>query len=214
LETSAFASRYIIGEPLTITRLYHSLGVNLQTGMYEFEDYNNDGAITSLEDRQWVEDLAPKFYGGIGNTFAYKNLSLNIFFQFKKQKNYNYLRNQSAPGLLNNASPHFLDRWRQEGNVAAHMMATSGSNYDLISSRSNQKLSNMAISDASYLRLRNITLNYKIPKKIDNQMSVSIYLQGQNLWTFTEFDGPDPDQYSLLFLPPLRQITLGTQISF
>ncbi|MCM5663659.1 SusC/RagA family TonB-linked outer membrane protein [Galbibacter mesophilus] len=214
LENSAFASRYIIGEPLTITRLYNALGVDPQTGMYTFEDYNNDGEITSLEDRQWIEDLAPKFYGGLGNTFTYKNLSLDIFFQFKSQKNYNHFRTRSAPGLIDNNTPRVLDRWQEVGDVTTHMMATSGANYSLVPSRSYQSLSNAAISDATFLRLRNVSLSYRLPMDYAGKWDVNLYLQGQNLWTWTQFEGPDPEQFSLLFLPPLRQITLGAQIGF
>src|SRR5699024_6957162 len=90
LESSTFANRYIVGKSLTIHKLYHALGVDPETGIYEFEDYNGDGEITSPEDKQWIEDFAPKVYGGIQNTFSYRNLSLKVFFQFKKQQAYNF----------------------------------------------------------------------------------------------------------------------------
>lgn len=213
LETSTFSSDYIIGEPLSIIRLYQSLGVNPQTGIYQFEDYNQDGEITSLDDRNFIEDLAPKFFGGLGNTFTYKNLSLDVFFQFKKQKAFNHLRYASAPGLLNNAPSYFYNRWQKAGDITPLMMATSGGNYSLYPSRFNYSSSNEAFSDASFIRLRNISLKYNLPEG-NNKMTISIYLQGQNLWTFTKFDGPDPEQPSHVALPPLRQITLGTQIGF
>src|SRR5690606_1410463 len=65
LEDSSYANRFVIGEPLSIIKLYKLQGVNTETGLFEFEDYNGDGLITSAEDQQYIADLTPKFYGGI-----------------------------------------------------------------------------------------------------------------------------------------------------
>mgnify|MGYP003641860633 FL=1 len=214
IENSTFASTYVVGQPITIRKLYNATGVDPDTGIYQFEDYNNDGTISSLEDRQWIEDLAPEFYGGLGNTLTYKNLSLDVFFQFKKQKAYNNFSQQAAPGLMKNASVAYLNRWQEPGDETSLMMATSGLNYSLVPSRDQFRQSNKAVSDASFIRLRNITLNYTIPNKVNEKCVINVYLQGQNLWTLTGFDGPDPEHFSHLILPPLRQISLGAQLNF
>ncbi len=212
LETSTFANRYIIGEPLTIVRLYHALGVDPETGSYQFEDYNGDGAITSTEDRQWVEDLAPQYYGGLGNSLSLGNVTLDFFFQFKKQKAYNTLRYQSTPGFRGNVPVELYDRWQGPGDVkdiqrAYSGLAPTGGLGEF------QQESNAAVSDASFVRLRNISLNYRLPG-LGNGLDANVYLQGQNLWTLTDYKGPDPEQPSNTRLPPLRQITLGLQLSF
>ena len=212
LENSTFANRYIIGKPLTITNLYHSLGVDPETGQYEFEDYNGDDAITSSEDRKWVEDLAPTFYGGLGNTLAWGNLTFDVFFQFKKQKAYNTLQFNTVPGYPDNGSVELMDRWQEPGDIKSFQIASAG----LIFGEDRgalQRRSNAAVSDASFIRLRNISLNYKIPH-LDNGLEVNVYLQGQNLWTLTDYKGPDPEQTSNTRLPPLRQLTLGVQVGF
>ena len=212
LENSTFANRYIIGKPLTITNLYHSLGVDPETGQYQFEDYNGDDAITSSEDRKWVEDLAPTFYGGLGNTLVWGNLTLDVFFQFKKQKSYNTLQFNTVPGYPDNGSVDLLDRWQEPGDIKPFQIASAG----LIFGEDRgalQRRSNAAVSDASFIRLRNISLNYKIPH-LDNGLEVNVYLQGQNLWTLTDYKGPDPEQTSNTRLPPLRQLTLGVQVGF
>lgn len=213
LETSTFANRYIIGEPLTIVKLYHALGVDPDTGIYQFEDFNDDGTISSLEDRQWVEDFAPEFYGGFSNTISYKNLTLDFLFQFKKQLAYNHLRVQATPGYGNNAPAALLDRWQEVDDTAPFMIASGGFNGSLITSSDNQRRSSAAVSDASFIRLRNISLNYKVPK-FGYVIDLNVYLQAQNLLTFTDFDGPDPEQSSQVILPPLRQITMGVQLGF
>ena len=212
LETSTFANRYVIGEPLTIVRLYNSLGVDPETGSYQFEDYNDDGAITSTEDREWIGDLAPQYYGGLGNSLSWGDLSLDFFLQFKKQRAYNTLRFQSTPGFRGNVPIELFDRWQEPGDVTDIQRAYSG-----LAPTGGlgefQQESNAAVSDASFVRLRNIALNYKIPK-LENGLDVNVYLQGQNLWTLTNYRGPDPEQPSNTRLPPLRQISLGLQLSF
>ncbi|MFG6686751.1 SusC/RagA family TonB-linked outer membrane protein [Mariniflexile sp. HNIBRBA6329] len=212
LETSTFANRYIIGQPLSIIHLYHALGVDSDTGIYQFEDYNQDDKISSLNDKNWIEDLAPQFYGGIGNTLSYKNLSLDIFFQFKKQMAFNSIATINAPGFNVNGPVALLDRWQKEGDNKPVMRAVSGLDPSVFNIIDYQRESSAAVSDASFIRLRNISITYRIPKKISKGLDLSVYLQGQNLLTITGYDGPDPEQSSQIILPPLRQMTLGVQL--
>lgn len=213
LESSTFSNRYIIGKPLTIVRLYHSLGVNPQTGLYEFEDYNEDGEIRSLDDKQWIEDLAPEFFGGFGNTLTYKNFSIDFFFQFKKQKAYNLFRGNPSPGFMKNMPSLLFERWRNVGDIAPVMKSTAALR-SVGPTKGYFSDSNAAVSDASYIRLRNITLTYKLPSTLTGGLNANVYIQGQNLLTITDYDGPDPEQQSQIILPPLRQITLGVLLNF
>ncbi len=212
LETSTFANRFVIGQPLTIVKLYNALGVDPETGIYQFEDYNDDGQISSPQDRQWVEDFGPKFYGGLGNTLSYKNLTLDFFFQFKKQKTFNELASGATPGYRGNAPVSLLDRWQQPGDTNPIQMASGGLSFNE-DTGALQASSSAAVSDASFIRLRNVSLNYRIPD-IKTGLEVNVYLQGQNLLTFTNYSGPDPEQPTNNTLPPLRQITLGLQLGF
>lgn len=212
LETSTFADTYIIGKPLTIVKLYHALGVDPETGIYQCEDYNGDGDISSLGDRQWVEDLAPKFYGGMGNTFRYGKISLDFFLQFKKQKAYNELSFVATPGSRVNAPVALFDRWQQPGDTNPIQKASGGLSLGE-DTGAFQKRSNAAVSDASFARLRNISLSYAIPN-LEDGLDINVYLQGQNLLTLTSYKGPDPEQPSNTRLPQLRRLTLGIQISF
>ena len=87
-----------------------------------------------------------------------------------------------------------LDRWQEPGDIKSFQLASAG----LIFGEDRgalQRRSNVAVSDASFVRLRNISLNYKIPQ-LDNGLEVNVYLQGQNLWTLTDYRGPDPEQTS------------------
>ncbi|WP_424989296.1 SusC/RagA family TonB-linked outer membrane protein [Flagellimonas sp.] len=212
LETSTFANQYVIGEPLSIVKLYRSLGVDPETGQYEMEDFNGDGAITSNEDRQFIADLAPSFYGGLGNTLSWGNLTFDVFLQFKKQEGFNNFRNDAVPGFPRNTSVELLDRWQQPGDMKPVQVASSGLAFG-VGNGDLQRSSDAAVSDASFIRVRNISLNYKVPM-LDKGFDVQVYLQGQNLFTFTRYTGPDPEQTRNNRLPPLRQLTLGLKVGF
>ena len=214
LSASTFANRYIIGQPLTIARLYHSLGVDTDTGIYQFEDYNSDGEIRSTDDKEWIVDFAPKIFGGFGNTLSYKGISLNVFFQFKKQNAYNRKRSRANPGVLSNGSIELLNRWQAPGDQT-DVMRASYSESAVRQVLTNYNESSGAVSDASFIRLQNIDLNYRLaPNFLMKDVDITIYLQGQNLFTITGFDGPDPEHPYYYTLPPLRQITLGLKLGF
>lgn len=71
-----------------------------------------------------------------------------------------------------------------------------------------------AVDDASYVRLKSVSLSYRIPAPRLKSFSGRIYLQGQNLLTLTDYNGADPENQSVSYLPPLRQLTLGVQLTF
>src|SRR5690606_23149130 len=81
LTSSTYANSYVIGQSITIVRVLHFTGVDPETGIYTFEDYNGDGQISAPEDRKAIIDTAPEWYGGLSNTLSYGNLELDIFFQ-------------------------------------------------------------------------------------------------------------------------------------
>jgi hypothetical protein len=213
LESSAFASKYIIGQPVSIVHLYHALGVNPDTGLYQFEDYNQDGSITAL-DKQWIETFAPTYYGGLGNTLNYQHWTLDSFFQFKKQKAYNSLAYGASAGFRGNGAEAWMHRWQEPGDEASIQRATFGRFPGAGLAGQNQSASNQAVSDASFIRLRNIALSYHVPKVLNTIGTMTLYVQGQNIWTMTKYQGADPEQPSNAILPPLKQWTLGIQLSF
>jgi hypothetical protein len=188
-------------------------GVDPETGVYQFEDYNNDDVINS-DDRQWIEETSPEFFGGLGNTINYKNWTLDVFFQFKKQLASNF--EGGIPGVPVNKPVSVLNRWQQAGDEVSiqrytvDVFSAAGRAYS-----NHYVLSNAIYSDASFIRLRNISLSYALPNGIGG-MNTSIYLQGQNLLMFTKYKDADPDQLSLKngFLPLLQQFTLGLQLGF
>ncbi len=215
LEGSTFANRLVIGEPLNINRLYNFLGVDAETGIYQFEDFNNDGVINGNDNNEKLVDLTPKYFGGFGNTLSYNNFQLDVFFQFinQKSKTYNSLHNFDG-STIGNVPTTVLNRWQQVGDLSAIQAYYLWTNQEARIAADRYAFSTASVTDASFIRLRNVSLSYSVPKKVTKNLDVNIYLQGQNLFVLTGYDGADPEVKSLSTLPPLRQFTLGLNLSF
>ena len=213
LENSTYANRFVVGESLSIAQLYKVAGVDPETGIFTFEDFNGDGVITSPEDRQYIADLTPKLYGGISNSLTYKNWGLDVHFQFVKKDSYNQYFFSSQPGTMFNQTTDVLNQWQQPGNNTHLQQYSTGANYDAYIAFSNFSRSDRAISDASFVRLKSMELAYMLPLENIPNTTCRIALQGQNLLTFTKFEGGDPEQ-TYGYLPSLRRIALNVQLQF
>lgn len=214
LEGSSYANTYVIGESVNILKLYNFLGLDPVTGTYMFEDYDNDGQISAPSDRQFISDISQKWFGGFGNQISYKNWEIDFLFQFVKQEGRNYLYSTNLAGSMSNMPEYALNHWSDNGVNSEIQIYTTGANGDALNAYFRHRDSNATISDASFIRLKSISLSYKIPSTWSKTFSGTVYLQGQNLLTLTKFKGADPENQSLFYLPPLRQYTLGVQLNF
>lgn len=214
LEASTYANKYIIGKSTNVTRLYNFERVDPLTGLYTFTDYNGDNKITSLYDKQNIQEIKTQYHGGLQNTFSYKNFSLDFLFQFVKQTNYNQNYTLKTPGSIFNQPVEVLNSWSPTNPNSQYGYFSSGYNLAMIDNFSLFKNSNMTIGDASYIRLKNISLSYvlKLPQsKLD---SIKFYFHGQNLWTITNYFGLDPELSIFGYLPPLKTYAFGVQLTF
>ncbi|WP_083993983.1 SusC/RagA family TonB-linked outer membrane protein [Gelidibacter algens] len=211
LESSTYANQLVIGESLSVYKLYQLEGVNPDTGLFEFRDYNGDGTISSIEDRNYHVDLSPKLYGSIANSMHYKNWNLDILFQFVKKQGLNAFYATEPPGIMQNQPVGVLDHWKQTGDQAKMQAYTTGWNYDAYVAYSQFTTSSGIVSDASFIRLKTLSLSYRLPLKKEQPIRCSLFLQGQNLLTFTNFSGGDPEQLTG-FLPPVRRISVGLKL--
>ncbi|HSD06401.1 SusC/RagA family TonB-linked outer membrane protein [Flavobacterium sp.] len=211
LKSSSYANQFVIGEPLNIQKTYHFTGIESQTGLYAFKDANNDGMLTSAEDKTAIKDFNPEYYGGFQNTLKYKRWQLDFLFQFVKQINYNASTYFSFPGSPSNQPTTVLNHWQQPGDIAAYQIYTTGSNSAAVEASYKYYESDGTISDASYVRLKNISLYYDIPVK---DLQCKLFFEGQNVWTLTHYKGADPEFKSAGYLPPLRILSAGVQFSF
>ena len=186
-------------------------------GDLKFEDINNDGVIDE-NDRTNIGSPLPLFTYGWTNTFRYKNLDLSIFFNGtygNKVFNYN-LMGQGYNGLS-----HMTSYWTNQQKIVmerAQLVPANGVYsdywYDDVNNvkganpggrmprittadpNDNDRVSDRYIEDGSYLRIKNITLGYTLPRKVLSRWQIEnirIYMNIQNLYTFTRYTGYDPE---------------------
>jgi TonB-linked SusC/RagA family outer membrane protein len=153
----------------------------VQLGDRRFKDVNGDGKFTAA-DRTILGYAQPKFFYGFSNTFAYKNVDLNVLI--------NGVRGNSVLNLNINAetdvnAPDSKNRW-----------TPTNTNTDVPRSTITTTLTNKQIEDGSYLRIQNISLGYNLPAQILKKTFVSslrVYTSLQNYFTFTKYKGYNPD---------------------
>jgi len=210
---------------------YGSTGYNAP-GKFKYADINNDGEIND-DDRTIIGNPHPDFVYGINLNLAYQNFNLNIFGNGVQGNDvYNYVRYFADFNTFQgNRSTRALNEAWQPSNpsapraqwVAANPNATSPimDANDQISSRTSSYL----IEDASYFRLRNIQLTYSFDDAINTALGISggqVYLQGQNLFTITNYSGLNPEiqtgndiqlGYDGGFMPVSKTLIIGLNIS-
>lgn len=217
LDKSTLSSVYEIGKPVNIIKAYPFLGVNPQTGVYEYRSF--DGKPTSspsyTTDRTEIVDINPKYYGGITNTINYKGLTLDFLIQFTKKigPTNRIALNGLQPGAISNF-PKVLsgDIWQKSGDKATYQQASGLMNDAFIALATSAAY----YEDASYIKFKNISLSYAFPQQMLKKTKIyagSVFIQGQNLFTLTNFFGTDPETSYITVLPPLRTISIGAKIS-
>ena len=214
LETSVFASDYVVGKPLTIEQVFQYQGVDPETGVFQFQDFNGDGQITENDDLQVIKEVGQDYFGGINNTFTWHNFQLDFFFQFVRQTGINLRRILGRPGSSINNQPSFvLNRWQGEGDIAEIQRFSILRDRDLTRALLNYRSSDASIGDASFIRLQNVSLSYRLPDNLIANVKGRLYIQGQNLFTITDYEGLDPENQNASRLPPLRVFTLGVNLT-
>lgn len=160
-------------------------------GDVKYVDQNNDGVIDD-EDRVFCGSYYPNFYGSLTNDFSYKNFDLNIFMTFSQGRdvyngnNYILLSGSSA----DNNRIEMLDRWTPENPSNKYPRASSTGSNRLSTTTSE------FLEDASYLKVKNITLGYTLPQNAASKLGMSrlrFYLSVSNPFTFTGYTGMDPE---------------------
>jgi TonB-linked SusC/RagA family outer membrane protein len=221
---------YREGEDIHTLYTYRWAGVNPADGRPMYYDdkgeivyaYNENSA--NGEQRQIAGSVAPKFYGGLTTTLrAYGfDLTLGFFYTYGNKiydPSYLFFTSLGARALWNQYSEVATERWRQEGDIARFPKAYYGYSLANYGTATDQ-----IIFDGSYIRLRDVTLGYSIPKKLLNYVklsSVRLYAKGTNLLTFTKFPDYDPEVgggrlagYYYLGYPNARTIVFGLDINF
>ncbi|MBO9617402.1 MAG: TonB-dependent receptor [Niabella sp.] len=176
---------------------YNSLGVDPATGNMIYQDVNNDGKITAA-DRVIIGNALPKFTGGFTNNFSYKGFDLSIFFNFSYG---NQVYNQTRAILermagFNNGNTNTLNRWTTSNTNTKVPIAVFNDPVILPNSTSNGVMSQRWVEDGSFVRLKNLTLSYTLPKALISRVKLSnvkVYVSGTNLALWTKYSGYDPE---------------------
>ena len=216
LESSTYSNTYIVGESIYIQKFYEYTGVDPQTGFYTARDYNNDGRISRDGDAKKAMFVGQDFYGGINNTITYKGLALDVFLQVVGQKG---IAPTFPNGYLNfNFPAEWLkDVWMMPGDNATTQRSATEITQGIAGegALSYYNGSDAKVVDASFIRLKTVSISYQFPKNLMKGISqFMVYLRGQNLGVLTNYKGSDPETQSLHRLAPLRTITLGINLTF
>ena len=189
-------NRWFLGKPIRVVYDYQMTGIwqtgedvskqdpTARPGSLKFADLNGDGRITA-DDRTILGQIDPKWTGGLTNTFHYKNINLSIFIQTAQgiTKNNQDLTYGDETGRRN--TPAEIGYWTPE-NQSQTRPALSYNN----------TLGYGYASNASYTRIKDVTLSYVFTQKILDKLhlgSLTVYASGRNLKTFTDWVGWDPE---------------------
>lgn len=226
------ANGIIDGERTNTYYTYKVDGVDPETGSWTYVDINNDGKV-DLDDRTMLGSPDPKVIMGLGNTFNYKGWSLNVFFNSNfGNKMFNQMAAESTlpkPSETLNYLQDANNHW-----TAGAVNASIPGNRAM--PQGNVYYNSHWIEDAWFIRLQNVTLSYdlsRIPAVKRYLDKAKVYVQGQNLFLITPYDGLDPElsntsatgvsEYYPAFLPgsvdmnaypPSRTYTIGVNFSF
>ncbi|WP_164735378.1 SusC/RagA family TonB-linked outer membrane protein [Pseudoflavitalea rhizosphaerae] len=211
LEYSTNATKYIVGQPLNILRQYEFTGIDFNTGLYTFRDVNKDG-VYNYNDRTKFARMGLLFSAGLGNQFTYKNWSFDIFFQLVQQNKNFITYSISMPGYMNNSPKAITDRAVPGVKTGRYQRASTG-NPAATNAYSLSYSSDLGPTPANYVKLRNMAIGYNLTELGKSNIGCRIFLQGQNLLTFTSYVGADPET-EFKYLPTLRTITFGATLIF
>ncbi len=185
-------------------------------GDIKFLDLNNNGRIDD-DDRTFIGNPSPTFIFAMNNTFAWKGIDLAIFLQgvsgnqiFNANRIY-----QEGMAVAQNQTTRVLDRWTGEGTSTTIPRAVFND------PNKNTRISDRFVENGSYLRIKNITLGYTLPKSISQKAKLStarVYVSCQNLYTFTKYSGFDPEVTAagidFNLYPVTRTLSAGINLVF
>ncbi|MCH7413500.1 TonB-dependent receptor [Belliella sp. R4-6] len=202
----------------------------IRAGDMNYRDINGDGIITD-DDFTVIGNAQPKFFGGFTNSISYKGFDAQIFMQFSYGNDIWNAAGSFQEGMFAN----FFDdnnkatvegRWRSEEQPGNGSMPRAA--YDVSANRNNQSNTTRFIEDGSYLRVKNLVIGYRLPADVLERVklrSVRFYAQAQNLLTFTNYSGFDPEVnfsgtsnttigVDFYTFPQPRTYTFGVNIGF
>lgn len=189
---------------------------NTEPGDLRFVDQNGDGVVND-DDRTYIDGQYPDFEYSFNFSSSWKNFDFSFFFQGVEGRNI-FVKDWGVQPFVQGSPPttHWRDRWTPENPSTTMPKIYWGFNApDKISRNSTYYL-----QDASYLRLKNVTLGYSLPEDVVERLNIKklrLYVSGDNLLTFTDYFGLDPERAGsgrFLNYPQNKIYSLGVNIIF
>ena len=166
-------------------------GSYTRAGTFKFRDVDGNGVITAA-DKTIIGNPHPDFTYGFNLNFGYKAFDLTVFIQGSQGNQiFNYLKYWTDFNTFqgNRSKDMLYNSWKKPGDDALLPRLNSQDG-------TSQQISTYFVEDGSYTRIKNVQLTYNFPSSILSKIKLSsaqIYIQGQNLFTFTKYKGLDPD---------------------
>ena len=186
-------NRVEVGHPLGAFQTLRFKGVDPATGDAIYDDINGDGAITT-DDRTIVGSPHPRYFGGFSNTLGWMGFEARAFLQFSQGAQvFNAIRIFADDGgyyFDNKLRDSYEKRWQKPGDIAEQPRLS----YDGVSGA--RDVSSRFVEDASYVRLQEITLSYRLPISLvrgTRMDEARVFVSGRNLKTWTDYTGFNPD---------------------
>lgn len=179
------------GQSIGTFKTYQFDGVNVATGNSLYKDLNGDSLFNALDQKVLGKGI-PDFFGGINNSFRLRNLTLDVFVNFMQNfELFNVGRwiMENRFSGMGNYPIEAMARWQKPGDV------TNIPKLSYFSSQ-NTRISSNYISDASFVRVKNITLGYELTPKTLQRLqirSARFFITATNLFTITKYSGIDPE---------------------
>ena len=162
-------------------------------GRPKYVDQNHDGLLNN-DDLVYLGNADPVVYGGFQNNFHIFGFDLGIYFSYSiGGRIYNYSEFFMAGTYAANQYRYMLNAWHPYRNPESDYPAAGASGYSMLPS-------DFLVHDASYLRLKTVSLSYlfDLTKKVKWIRSISVGVSGENLWLLTNYNGFDPDVSSVV----------------
>ena len=186
-------------------------------GDFKYQDINNDGIINNQDVMAIGHPNIPEYNASLNLQLGYKGFQLAVLFNGVTNVSSNVV---FQSGGTNQFYVPMLDRWSPTNTNASWPVIRPGLN-----ANPNESLNDFTLQDASYIKLRNVQLSYTLPKQWLSRLkvnSLTVFVSGQNLKTWTNFYGIDPENSlsgnayasSIATIPTTKVVNLGLNLSF
>lgn len=217
LNQTPFGNILVVGQSASVQQGLRYNRVDPATGIFQFQDINHDGQITD-SDRTVIGHLDPKGFGGMTNTIRYKHFQFSFLLDARLITGSNYLTALYAnnpPGSyfysFANAPTELTGRWQKQNDQSPFQKVTTSRTTLAGNAISNYTSSSALFTNASFVRLKKITLSYQTAMKLGQQRrtNLTIFVAGDDLFTITPYKDVDPEIQTAAILPRLRTVEAG-----